>query len=56
MKYSKKELLARKPKALSLSDCRKIVGIISDLLPPILTQKSREYMAKLIHAELKKGK
>ena len=44
-----------KPQALSLSDCNKIVGIVSDLLSPLLTQKSREYMAALIHAELKKG-
>jgi len=46
----------QKPQALSLSDCNKIVGIVSDLLSPLLTQKSREYMAAIIYAELKKGK
>jgi len=57
--YTKEELRAKKEnqrlQALSLSDCSKIVGIVSDLLSPLLTQKSREYMAAIIHAELKKG-
>ena len=44
----------QKPEALSLSDCNKIVDIVSDLLPSLLTQKSKEYMAGLIHAEMKK--
>ena len=45
----------QKPVGLSLSDCNKIVGIVSDLLSPLLTQKGREYMAELIHAEMKEG-
>ena len=45
----------QKPVGLSLSDCNKIVGIVSDLLSPLLTQKSREYMAAIIYEELKKG-
>ena len=45
----------QKPQSLSLSDCGKIVEIVSDQLPAPLTQNGKEYMAALIHAELKKG-
>ena len=45
----------QKPQSLSLSDCGKIVEIVSDQLPAPLTQNGKEYMAELIHAELKKG-